>query len=230
MNINSKEFYSHTLHTTDGDIGHVKDLYFDDTTWAVRYLVAETGTWLSERQVLLSPNAFGRWDREAQVLHVKLTRKQIEGSPLIETHRPVSRQHEEEYYRYYGWPGYWDGGGMWGMAGFPLVTPPTGPEANRHHGHNQRDDVHLRSTKAVTGYHIEATDGAIGSVSGFIVDVKAWVVRDIVVEAGHWYSGKEILIPTRSIERICYNESKVFVTLSKADIQRTEEHEVVKAG
>ena len=62
------------------------------------------------------------------------------------------------------------------------------------------------------------------------MDVKAWVVRDIVVEAGHWYSGKEILIPTRSIERICYNESKVFVTLSKADIQRTEEHEVVKAA
>ncbi len=228
MNIQTKELYSHTLHTPGGDIGHVKDLYFDDQSWAVRYVVADTGTWLSERQVLLSPNAFGRLDREAKVLHLHLSKKQIEGSPLIDTHRPVSRQHEEEYYRYYGWPGYWDGGGMWGVAGVPVLTPPAMPDASKHHGHNQRDDLHLRSTRAVTGYHIEATDGPIGSVSGFLLDLKSWTVRDVVVEAGHWYSGKEILIPTAKIARISYEDSKVFVNLSKADIQETGEHEVAR--
>ncbi len=223
---NSKELYGHKLAASDGEIGQVKDFYFDDLSWLVRYVVADTGTWLSGRQVLLSPQTFGPIDSEAKILHVKLTRKRIEDSPSIEEHRPVSRQHEEEYYRYYGWPSYWEtGGGMWGGAGLPMVG-----ESRPHHGHNQRDDIHLRSTKAVTGYHLEASDGAIGSVSGFMVDIKSWVIRDLVVETGHWYSGKEILIAPSRIERISYDESKVFVSLTKADIEGTRENQIATAA
>ena len=125
-----KQLHGNKLGASDGDIGHVKDFYFDDKTWSIRYIVAETGTWLPERQVLLSPHAFrtpafGKSDAEPNVLHVNLTRKQIENSPPIESHRPVSRQHEEEYYRYYGWPAYWVDGGMWGAAGIPAVAPPS---------------------------------------------------------------------------------------------------------
>ena len=177
---NIKQLHGKKLGATDGDIGHVEDFYFDDKTWVLRYLVANTGSWLVGRQVLLTPHAFanhafGRSDADTDVLRVKLTRKQIEDSPPIESHRPVSRQHEEEYFRYYGWPTYWQDGGMLGVAGFPIVTPPP-PENRPHHGHNQRDDLHLRSTKAVTGYHIHATDGQIGSVSGFMVDGKNWAI------------------------------------------------------
>jgi hypothetical protein len=226
MLYSSKNLYGYKLSASDGEIGQVKDFYFDDQSWLVRYVVADTGTWLSGRQVLLAPQAFGRIDSEAEILHVKLTRKRIEDSPSIETHRPVSRQHEAEYYRYYGWPSYWEaGGGMWGVAGLPLVGEP-----HPHHGHNQRDDVHLRSTKAVTGYHLEASDGAIGTVSGFMVDIRSWVVRDLVVETGHWYAGKEILVAPSRIDRISYEQSKVFVSLTLADIRRTPEHQIATAA
>jgi len=227
---NIKELYGNKLAASDGDIGHVKDFYFDDKTWAVRYLVANTGTWLSERQVLLSPHAFGRWDRDEKSLLVNLTRKQIENSPSIESHRPVSRQYEEEYYSYYGWPAYWDGGGMWGIGEYPVVLPPPTKQEIVAHQHHHRDDKHLRSTHAITGYDIQATDGAIGHVRSFMVDDKSWVIRELVVEAGHWYSGKEILISPSKIERIGYDESKVFVNLTKGDIQRTMEDDIVKAG
>ena len=233
---NIKELYGHALAASDGDIGHVKDFYFDDQAWAVRYLVADTGTWLTDQLVLLSPHSFGRLDRDGKALHVNLTRKQIEGSPSIDTHRPVSRQYEEDYYRYYGWSGYWDGGGMWGMSGFPviasgpIVIPPLTPETKPHHGHNQREDLHLRSTKAVTGYHIQATDGVIGSVSSFMVDDKSWAVGELVIETGHWFSGKEILIPPGKIDHISYPDSKVFVKLTMADIKRTVENGVAKSG
>ena len=226
---NIKELYSNKLTASDGDIGHVEDFYFDDKTWAVRYLIANTGTWLSGRQVLLSPHAFGRWDRDKNSLLVNLTRKQIENSPSIELHRPVSRQYEEEYYRYYGWPTYWDGGGMWGSGEYPVAPPPTKEEIIAHQ-HHHRDDKHLRSTHAVTGYHIQATDGAIGHVRSFMVDDKSWAIRELVVESGHWYSGKEILISPSKIERISYDESKVFVNLTKADIHHTAENDIVKAG
>jgi hypothetical protein len=232
---NIKALYGHKLAASDGDIGQVKDFYFDDTKWAVRYLVADTGSWLTERLVLLTQHAlgnhaFGRSDGDVDVLRVDLTRKQIEDSPPIDSHRPVSRQFEAEYYRYYGWPIYWQAGGMLGVAGFPVVTPLLTPETLPHHGHNQRDDVHLRSTKAVTGYHIHATDGPIGSVSSFMVDGKSWAICKLVVETGHWYAGKEILISPSKIDRISYEDSTVFVNLAKADIQRTSENEVVKAG
>ena len=76
----------------------MKDFYFDDQSWAVRYVVADTGSWLSGRQVLLSPHSFGNFHQAGKILTVNLTRKQIESSPVIESHKPVSRQYEEEYY------------------------------------------------------------------------------------------------------------------------------------
>ena len=224
---NIKELYGNKLVALDGDIGHVKDFYFDDKTWVIRYLVADTGSWLTGRLVLLSPHAFGKLDQYEKTLHVKLHQKQIQDSPSIESHLPVSRQYEEEYYRYYGWPAYWDGGGMWGLGGYPVVMPPPLPVPPVHH---PRADLHLQSTRAVTGYHIQTADGTIGHVSGMMVDDRSWAIRDLVVETGHWYSGKEILFSPGKIERISYEESKVFVNLTKADIQRTAEHDLVKTG
>jgi uncharacterized protein YrrD len=227
---NTKELYGHTLTASDGEIGHVKDFYFDDKTWVIRYLVADTGSWLSGRQVLISPHAFGRVDQEKKTFAVNLTRKQIEGSPSIEQHKPVSRQYEVDYYQYYGWPAYWNGGAMWGLGGYPLVMPPSKDEIEAQQQHHHRNDRHLRSAKAVAGYGLHASDGEIGSVSGLMVDEKSWAVRQIAVEAGHWYSGKEILIPANAVERISYEDSRVFVKLTKAAIQQTAEYDVVKTG
>lgn len=54
MLYNSKNLYGYKLSASDGEIGQVKDFYFDDQSWLVRYVVADTGTWLTGRQVLLS--------------------------------------------------------------------------------------------------------------------------------------------------------------------------------
>jgi sporulation protein YlmC with PRC-barrel domain len=229
-----EQLYGRKLGATDGVIGQVKDFYFDDKTWAVRYLVADTGSWLSGRQGLLTPHAFtnrafGRSDADTDVLGVNLTRKQIEDSPPIDSHRPVSRQHEEEYFRYYGWPTYWQDGGLGGGVAFPAVMPPLTAEKRPHHGHNQRDDLHLRSTKAVTGYHIHATDGQIGSVSGFMVDGKNWAIHELVVETGHWYGGKTILLLSKNISRISYDNSTVFVNLTMDDLRETTKNGVAQA-
>src|SRR5471032_2362823 len=113
---NTAELYGFKLTASDGEIGHVKDFYFDDKTWVIRYLVADTGSWLSGRLVLISPHAFGTLDENKKTLHVALRKKQIENSPSPESHKPVSRQYEIEYFRYYGWPTYWEGGAMWGMG------------------------------------------------------------------------------------------------------------------
>ena len=117
-----KTLYGSKIAAIDGDIGHVKDFYFDDKTWVIRYLVVDTGSWLAERAVLLSPHAFGKWDQFEGALHIKLTKRQIEGSPSIDAHTPVSRNFEIDYYRYYGWPAYWTGSSLWGTSGYPMVV------------------------------------------------------------------------------------------------------------
>jgi len=95
------ELYGAKLGASDGEIGHVKDFYFDDQNWAVRYVVADTGSWLAGRKGLISPRAFGSLHQAGKILLVNLTRKQIENSPSIESRKPVSRHYEEEYYRFH---------------------------------------------------------------------------------------------------------------------------------
>jgi hypothetical protein len=229
-----KELYGAKLGASDGEIGHVKDFYFDDQNWAVRYVVADTGSWLAGRKVLISPHAFGSLHQAGKLLLVNLTRNQIENSPSIESHKPVSRQYEEEYYRYYGWPYYWRGDGLWGVSGFPILELPTEPlpsePANASGSQSERADAHLRSTQAVSGYHLQASDGIIGHVCDFMMDAPSWALRQLVIKTGHRFSGKEVQIPTRAVDRISYPDSTVFVNLTKQAVEQSPAHQLAAVG
>jgi sporulation protein YlmC with PRC-barrel domain len=225
-----KQLCGNKLGASDGDIGHVKDFYFDDQNWAVRYLVTDTGSWLPGRQVLISPHAFGSLHQDGKVLLVNLTRKQIEDSPAIESHKPVSRQYEEEYHRYYGWPFYWLGDGLWGMSGFPILESPAKPlpggRATASGPQPERADAHLRSTQAVSGYHLQASDGIVGHVCDFMMDDKSWAISQLVIKTGHRFTGKEVQIPISQVDRISYDESTVFVNLTKEAVEQSPAHHV----
>lgn len=214
-----KQICGDKLGASDGEIGHVKDLYFDDQNWVVRYLVADTGSWMPGRLVLISPYAFGGLYQGGKVLLVNLTRQQIENSPSIESHKPVSRQYEEEYHRYYNWPFYWEGDALWGMSGFPILSqrsePFRGEQATKTVTKHKDVDAHLRSAQAVIGHHIQASDEVIGHVTDFVMDDKTWVIRHVVADIGHWLSGKKVLISSSQVKRISWDESKVFVDLTK---------------
>ena len=229
-----KQLYGDKLGASDGEIGHVKDFYFDDQNWAIRYLVANTGSWLPGRQVLLSPHSLGRLDKVGKVLRVKVTRQQIENSPSIESHRPVSRQYEEEYHRYYGWPYYWQGDALWGMTAFPIVEPAATSlpieQALVIANYGEGADAHLRSTQAVKGYHLQASDGIIGHVCDFIFDDESWAIRQLVIKTGHRFSGPEMQIPTSKVDRISYDESTVFVNLVKEAVEQSPAHHLVSEG
>jgi len=227
MNQIINQFYGNRVSAEDGDIGKIEDFYFDDNAWVVRYLVVETGSWLTGRQVLLSPHAFEPGDPTLKGWRVHLTRKQIEDSPTLASHVPVSRQYETSYYRYYGWPGYWESGDVWGSHSVPLTVPESGPGASSHHGHNQSKDVHLRSTQAISGYHLHAVDGAIGRVTGFRMDPLKWTIQAIMADTDHWNSGKTVFVPTRHILGISYNERTVAIDLTKAKIELTPADETV---
>ena len=209
------------LGSLDGEIGKVGEFLFDDKRWTIRYLVADTGAWLTGRHVLISPYALGAVNKEEQRIAVDLTRKQIEESPSLETDKPVSRQFEEEYYGYYGWPMYWGGPSLWGP--YPYIVR-DGEQRTTTNPGGQAWDRNLRSTHEVTGYRIEASAGEIGHVEDFIIDDETWAIRYLVIDTRNWWPGKKVLISPQWIERISWEESKVVVNLPSEIIKQSPEY------
>lgn len=215
------------IHATDGELGIVDDFYFDDDSWAIRYLTVDTGNWLGGRQVLISPISVAYTDWQTKRLNVALTKKQVENSPDINTHQPVSRQHEAAYLGYYGYPNYWEGPYLWGPALYPAglgVSPTPSTVAMADGFLKQSPDSHLRSTAVVTGYRIDAADGEIGHVDGFVMDDQAWAIRYIEVATRNWWPGKKVLVSPAWIERVSWEASKVYVGLTRKAIQGAPEY------
>ncbi len=219
-----KTLKGYKLHSRDGEIGKVKEFYFDDHYWTVRYLVANTGNWLTGRQVLISPYALGAVKKEEQDIVVDLTKKQIEDSPSLDSDKPVSRQFEETYYGYYGWPTYFGGPYMWGAYPYyPYIAHDR--EMWRESTQDEKTwDSQLRSTHDVTGHYIEGTDGEIGHVEDFIIDDETWAIRYLIIDTKHWWPGKKVLVSPQWIERVSWGESKVFVNLSREAIKQSPEY------
>jgi len=214
------------IHATDGEIGSIEEFYFDDEKWTIRYLVVNTGSWLLGRSVLISPVFLTGLDWANKRLDFSLTKQQIENSPGIDTHRPVSRQHEAEYMTYYGYPYYWGGSDVWGGGPFPagMVGPLIPLETQALRDKQNLADSHLRSTAAVTGYHVAATNGEIGHVHGFILDADTWTIRYLEVSTSNWWSGKRVLMSPEWIEAVSWLDSNVTVNLLRETIQTAPEY------
>jgi sporulation protein YlmC with PRC-barrel domain len=219
-------FKNFALAASDGEIGKVKELYFDDQSWSVHYVVVDTGGWLTGRKVLIAPRSFGIVDDARKLIAVHLTKAQVENSPLIETDKPVSRQYEEEWHRYYGYPGYWltPGTAAGVAAPNPLSVFQPGPREELHLDlpSKPRGDPHLRSTSEVTGYSIHAIDGDIGHVDDFIVDDDAWRIRYVVISRS-WWPGKKVILSPEWIERVSWEKMQLFVSLTRETIKDAPE-------
>jgi sporulation protein YlmC with PRC-barrel domain len=211
---------------TDGEIGSVGDFLFDDETWTVRYLVVETGNWLSRRDLLVSPTALGQPDWRAHLLPVSLTREQVEKSPEIDTHPPVSRQQETEVTNYFGWPIYW-GAGAGAISPGVVGAYTEADEASAAEAADTEPaaDPHLRSALEVIGYDIEASDGDMGHVDDFLIDDEDWTVRHLVVELGTWWPGKKVVIEPQAVREVRWEDRRVHVDMPRTEVRDRPEYD-----
>jgi hypothetical protein len=218
----------YTLTGKDGDIRRCKDFLFDDRYWTIRYMVADTGKWLPGRKVLISPVLLGKPDWLALSFPVDLTKEQIENSPPVDEHAPVSVQQERKMARYYGMPYYWTGGAIWGEYILPLAlravreqvadTDPNGEEKDRA-------DHHLRSTKEVIGYHIQATDGQVGHVEDFIVEDDTWRIRYLVVDTRNWLPGRKVILSPLWAVAVDWPGKKVHVDITREKVKSSPKYD-----
>lgn len=226
-----KQLRDTPLSAQDGEIGVVHDFLFDDATWHLRYLVADTSPWLKGRKVLLSPSVVGELGKGASMVSINLTRKQIETSPDIDTEKTVSRQQEEHLHRYFGWPYYWNTSGQLSAPIMPVVPAPAwAVEIPDEEESDQKEgDPHLQSEREVEGYHIEASDGRLGHVEALIIDTSAWKIRYLVVDTKNWWPGKKVLVATHAnIGRFSATKHTLNIGLSREKIKACPEYDPTK--
>lgn len=233
----AKDIQSFRIHARDGEIGEIDDLYFDDNNWVVRYMVAETGTWLEHRRVLISPISVRVVNWETSEVHVSLTCDQVKNAPDIDTHNPISRQNELSFHRYYGWPFYWAGEGLWGGAmapgalyGVPLVEPMLDVDKQEAQstppievGNETTTDTHLRSTGQVLGFRIHARDGQVGHLSDFLIDDESWRIDYMVINTSNWWPGKKVIVPPTWVTQINWADRQITVDLKRETVKNSPE-------
>jgi hypothetical protein len=218
-----KELERLKINAKDGDLGFVYDFYFDDENWTTRYLVADTGNWLTGRKVLVSPHSIDKPDFDNKSIPVKLIKKQIEDSPGILDDEPVSRQHESKLSDYYGWPAYW------------LVEPVSHAAVIQDRLKKEQEvaqkkkkkkgDPHLRSIREVRSYTVEALDGEVGQVDSFLIDDENWNIKYLVIDSRKWLSwlpgGKYHIISPEWIKEIDWEKSRIYIEYDKETLENS---------
>lgn len=218
----------------DGDIGSVDRLFFDDERWTVRHIVVDTGKWLPGRRVLISPVSVERIDEERRCIVVQLTKEKVRDSPDIDSDMPVSRQQEIELHAYYGFGPYWGGAGLWGATYYPaglaptsgagtLVSPGAYPSGEPETPPESHGDSHLRSTREVAGYRVQASDEQVGHIEDFLIDEQTWAITQLVVDTSRWPGGKNIVVPADSVQSVDWAQQTVTVRGTAEEVRRQPE-------
>jgi hypothetical protein len=222
-----KRLRGYAIHARDGEIGTAQEFYVDDQTWVLRYLVVDTGGWLTGQRVLLSTIAVDQPDRDAEVIPVNLSQEQVENSPPIDAVKPVSRQMEAELHDHYGWVPYWrpalPAAGIGAMAAAQTLSDVFEAEdaTPEIEAAQAEGDSHLRSTRELAGYQIRAQDEGIGQFDDLIADDETWLARYIVVDTGSWLAGKKVVLATAWIEGVAWAGRTVHVNLRREAVEKS---------
>jgi hypothetical protein len=227
-----KNLSGYRISAEDGNIGRVKQFYFDDEQWTVRYLVVKTGWWIFGRKVLVSPLFFKGVDWVDQSIELNLTKDKIKKSPRAYTRKPVSRVWETNYFRYFSVPVYWIGPFAWGNVAAPV--PEEGflhPTVKAYADEGSEEDIaavsedqtrsHLRSSKEVLGYRIGARDGKIGFVDDFVIDDRTWGIIYVIVDTAQWLPGHKVILSPLWITDVIWRRRRVKVDLSREAVKQS---------
>ncbi len=232
---NIKNLTGFSLMATDGEVGEVKDFFFDDQTWTVRYMVVETGNWLSNRKVLISMESLQSQDIESfftgKKFSVNLSKNQILHSPVIDTDKPITRMMEEELNGHYPWSNYWQSGyfttGMIAYNALPLEEE-IKLRGEEEYSHRSEHESHLQSVHRISGDTVKATDGEIGTIQGLIIDDATWKIRLLVLDIGSWFSGKKVVISPEAITKADWPMSEICTNLNKEAVRHSPEFDESK--
>jgi uncharacterized protein YrrD len=224
-----KDLRKYDIAAKDGSLGDVHDVFFDDRSWKVRYLVVDTGNWLPGRRVLVSPEAAAGIDSTERKVALNLTKDEIESSPGIEADAPVSRQNEIALANHFRWPRYWEeypaGVGVMPMIPHMQHQPASGTAPPPDDDTIPQGDPNLRSAAEVSGYHVAARDGEIGHIDDFLIDDSDWTLRFLVADTRNWLLGRKVLVAPAWTRGISWSDKKLLVDADRETVKSAPEYD-----
>ncbi|GGF54702.1 hypothetical protein [Alteromonas lipolytica] len=220
MEIRYSELKHYAFHATDGDIGGCQDVLIDDDQWIVRYLVADTNTWLPlSRKVVISPVSINNADPASSKLSVEMSKEALRNSPALEAHQPVSREYESLLFKYFGYGYYWTGPGAWGEYAHPLELVNNVREIAEPAG---EDNSHLRSCDELTGYAIALSDGEAGHLEDLVFQLPQWSAADLIINLNDWLpGGKRVRVDCRHVVSIDWATHTIKLEISKQELEQS---------
>ena len=196
---------------SEGSVGVVRDLLFDDRSWVIQYIVVEANVPSGEQRVLLTPSVVEQADWRNRRLQIRLDRDQIIKAPKFDRTMPVSRRKLLEAER-------------WAYRS-PVVAKAVSPAsaAAANQSVSAENDAHLRSLREVRRYFVEATDGAVGRIADVILDDQAgrparWRLLNLIIDTGSWLVGRKRCVSPRWATAVCWEDQTVSLRLTRQQI------------
>lgn len=195
MKMNWSELEGTKIRATDGDVGKLKDLYFDDESFKVRFALVETGGILSRKWALISPQAFGAFEPQTKRLPINLSKSKIEKSPDVSDINTLRNEDQKAVCDYFGWATNWYG---------------------------RKGD--LRVLQKLLQCKVLAEDEKVGGLDDVILDLNVWSVQSLVLNAGSWLSGKKILVPTQKVKSFTVEDNIVSIDMTRDRIEEAPDY------
>ncbi len=213
-----KEIKGYAVEAADGAMGQVDDFLFHDDGFRLRYLVVDTGGFLTGRKVIIPPDVLEKPDRKSRAFPVDLNKEEVKASPPLAADEPVSRQHEAEIHKHFTWQPYWEGRAP---GGFPVSGTAVGTEKEAPDSERSSGDRHLRSFNEILGYAVACRDGDVGEVDDFILDDDSWSLRYFVIDAGGWLSDRKLVLALPWVKGVDWETRGVQVDVTKQELKQS---------
>ena len=215
MKLSYRSLLNYDLHETNGHLGRVRDIYFDDRNEEILFFVIDTGSWFIHHDVLISPEAIEGISEFEKIIQIKLSKEQLEQSPNASTQPPASVQYEKLYTQKHTMPIFWDSD--WNMAHYPSYS--WGNYNDNSIDTEKVKDIHLRSANELLHYQAKLSNNELDDIVDFKIDTNDWKVSSLILDCGPWYSGTSKEFKLNHITKIKW---------SKQIVQVDAENDVVK--
>ncbi len=224
-----KDLTGAKIGATDGELGKLTDLYFDDNAWILRYALVDINSWLPGGKVLIRLDSFGKPSRNGDVFGLKLSQQQIKEAPSLDADHPVSKQQQAKMLKHLNVPPFWQEGDFL----------PDDKTARHHAGTGAiqgsagtpdgevKYDPHLRSLKEIRGYQIRTDDEQVGDVHDLIANDDGWTIEHLIADTGTWLSGRKVVLETSGVKDVNWEDEEIILEFNRKRIEELPEYQGV---
>lgn len=160
------------IHATDGEIGKLKDLYFNDN-WELQFIIVDTRKWLPGKKALLPFYVQEEINLEEEYIKVDRDKETIRQSPKAPEDNELISSYQGAVLDYFGWNSYKENAVLDSDHG-PVTTGDgklqntnVPPEPDLAAPDISTDN--LRSMEEFMSFKVHAKDGKIGIVDNIIL-------------------------------------------------------------